>query len=446
MLDGPPAYASGGREAETTEPRIMIPRLMTLWEQIRASLWAVPAAMIFAAVMSAILAARVQIGEGNDPVWFLYSGNAKNAPNFLSNLVTAMITLATLAISITMVVLALAAQQLGPRLIRIFMSDLRTQAMLGLFISTVIYLLLVLRTVYGPSDLVPNLAVTIGTGLVLLSIIVLLLFVHHLARSIIADTIIAKVGADLDANAARLLPERDRQAEQKSDEIGNGPQAAIRVSSAGYIQAIDQKNLVDAACKAGCVIKLDVRAGHHVLPGVVIGQVAPAAALTPELSQKIESSLLTGPERTPVQDLEFSIRQMVEVAVRALSPGVNDPYTALIAIDRLALSLALIMRRSPPQTRWCDGDDNVRLILPASTFTGILDASFDLIRQYGSDSVSVLIRLAERLSELQSLANPEQARDISHHLEMVLNAGCRMIKEKSDLNAFKERFAADRAK
>lgn len=422
----------------------MIPRLMTLWEQVRASLWAVPAVMILAAVVSSILAARVEIGQGSDPVWFLYSGNAKNAPDFLFNLVTAMITLATLAISITMVVLALAAQQLGPRLIRIFMSDLRTQVMLGLFISTVIYLVLVLRTVYGASDQVPNLAVTIGTGLVLLSIVMLQLFVHHLARSIISDNVISKVGADLDANAARLLSEPDQQAEQESDEIPDGPQAAIRVSSAGYIQAIDQKNLVDAACTAGCVIKLDVRAGHHVLPGAVIGHVVPAAALSPKLSQKIENSLLTGSERTSVQDLEFSIRQMVEVAVRALSPGVNDPYTALITIDRLTLSLALIMRRGPPQTHWCDGDDKVRLILPASTFSGLLHASFDLIRQYGSDSVSVLIRLAERLSELRSLANSEQAREISHHLEMVLHAGRRTIKEKSDLDAFEKRFESDK--
>jgi uncharacterized membrane protein len=136
----------------------MLPRLLTLLHDLRSSLWALPLLMVIVAAVAAILAVHIPVREGTDPVWFLYSGSAEEAPQFLSNLVTAMITMATLVVSITMVVLTLAAQQLGPRLIRSFMADRRTQMTLGLFVATVVYLLLVLRSVYGGTESVPNLA------------------------------------------------------------------------------------------------------------------------------------------------------------------------------------------------------------------------------------------------------------------------------------------------
>jgi len=185
----------------------MFPRLLSVWRDVRSSLWGLPLAMVVAAAIIALLAVTLPLSQSDDPVWFLYSGDAKDAPQFLSNLVTAMITMATLVISITMVVLTLAAQQLGPRLIRSFMADRRTQVTLGLFVATVVYLLLVLRSTYGATDRVPNLAVTGGTALVLLCLVALLIFVHHLATSIIADNTIDRVGDALDADAKRLLPE-----------------------------------------------------------------------------------------------------------------------------------------------------------------------------------------------------------------------------------------------
>ena len=215
-------------------------------------------------------ASPLEVGE--DPVWFLYSGAAKDAPGFLSNLVTGTITLATLAISITMVVLTLAAQQLGPRLIRIFMRDLRTQAMLGLFISTVIYLLLVMRSVYG--DTVPNLAVTIGTGLVLLSTVILLVFVHHLGRSIIADNVIDDVGKEIDNSAARMLPEKNGDGPKQRPRPAGDP-GDLRLDGEGYIQALDHGQIVEAAREAGAVVEIDIRAGHLLIPGIAIGKVWP---------------------------------------------------------------------------------------------------------------------------------------------------------------------------
>ena len=151
----------------------MIPRLLTLWYAMRSSLWALPLAMVIAAAGLAYATLTVHLDLGGEPSGSCSAAAAQEAPQFLASLMTAMITMATLAISITMVVLTLAAQQLGPRLIRNFMRNRRTQASLGLFIGTVVYLLLVLRSAYGDRNGVPNLAVTGGTLLVLICVITL---------------------------------------------------------------------------------------------------------------------------------------------------------------------------------------------------------------------------------------------------------------------------------
>ncbi|MFN3348234.1 DUF2254 domain-containing protein [Pseudorhodoplanes sp.] len=418
----------------------MLPRLLTIWESVRTSLWAVPVAMIALAVATAIVAMKIRLDIGADPAWFLYSGNAKDAPSFLSALVTSMITLATLAISITMVVLTLAAQQLGPRLIRIFMGDIRTQLTLGLFTASVVYLLLILRRVYGAGDEAPNLAVTIGTFLVLLSAVSLLLFVHHLARSIIADTVIESVGCDIDEQATQMLPERTDEDARAADEL-SGESAPLRTHRQGYIQAIDHNEIVEAATQANAVIVLDVRAGHLVLDNMVIGKTVPASAGASDLSRRVETAIIVGRERTPVQDLEFAIRQMVEIAVRALSPGVNDPFTAMAAIDRLAMSLSRIMQRGEAQSVWRDRKGRMRLVVPTSRFDGLMDAAFNMIRQNGSGSPAILIRLAERLMDLRGLANETQRQAIERHLAMIWREGRRSIDERADLEALKERIA-----
>ncbi len=322
----------------------MIPRLFAFWDRIRSSLWALPLLMVCGATALVFAALNIQLDVGGDSAtWYLYSGSAKQAPQFLSNLVSAMITMATLAISITMVVLTLAAQQLGPRLIRSFMADKRTQVALGLFISTVVYLLLLLRHTYGLDDSTPNLAVTVGTALVLISVGTLLLFVHHLAQSIIADNVIDRVGRQLDDNIDRLLPDKDTtQAAAPPDTAMRG--APIVLPVGGYVQAIDIGAIVDAAAEAEAFVALDIRAGQHAVPGCVVGHVSPEGAAE-RLTKAIQAAVLVGHERTAIQDLEFSVHQLVEVALRALSPGINDPFTGIAALDRLTLSLARVMTR-----------------------------------------------------------------------------------------------------
>jgi len=423
----------------------MFPRLLTLWHSLRTSLWALPLLMMVGAAAAAILAVNVPVRQGQDPVWFLYSGDAEEAPQFLASLVTAMITMATLVVSITMVVLTLAAQQLGPRLIRSFMADHRTQATLGLFVSTVIYLLLVLRSAYGSFEKVPNLAVTGGTALVLLCLVALLFFVHHLARSIIADNTIDRVGAALDDDIARLLPESNSKQASAPNKRPADTGAPLELQRSGYAQAVHYDRLVDIAREADAVIELAFKPGRHLVEGTTFAWIAPASA--DEAHEKIENCLLLGGERASVQDLETSIRQLVEVALRALSPSISDPFTAMAVIDRLTTSLAKIMKRGMPQWVWADEDGKVRLLAPRSTFADIVQEAFRQIRQHSQNQTAVLIRLVESIGQLMPRADKAQRAVLEEQIEIVLETGRRNIAQKQDLDTLEERakLALDQA-
>jgi uncharacterized membrane protein len=415
----------------------MFTRLLTVWHNLRTSLWALPLLMVLFAAAAAILAVHMPVRQGDDPVWFLYSGDAEEAPQFLSNLVTAMITMATLVVSITMVVLTLAAQQLGPRLIRSFMADRRTQLTLGLFVSTVIYLLLVLRSAYGSFEKVPNLAVTGGTVLVLLCLVALLVFVHHLARSIIADNTIDRVGEVLDADIGRLLPESNSEQtsapEKRPSEIG----APLQLHKSGYVKAVDYGGLVDIARDADAVIELSFKPGRHLVEGTTFAWIAPAAK--DDMHENVENCLFMGGERASIQDLETSIRQLVEIALRALSPSISDPFTATAVIDRLTTSLAKIMKRGVPQWVWTDEDDTVRLLAPRSTFADIVQEAFRQIRQHAQDQPSVLIRLVESLGQLMQQADDVQRVVLEEQIEIVVQTGRRNIAQKQDLDTLERR-------
>ncbi|WP_349368401.1 DUF2254 domain-containing protein [Salinarimonas sp.] len=417
-------------------------RLATVWDAVQNSLWFVPGAMALAGAALALVLLRVDLPD--DGFWSSLEAPARDAPSFLATLLSSMITMATLAISITMVVLTLAANQLGFRLIRNFIGDRRTQIGLGLFLATIVYLLLVLRGLPVGEEAhahQPAVAITVGSLLVLASVAMLLFYVHHLARSIVADTLIHRVGDRLDAVVDQFLPDlgpHERQHPRSIEEHARtGP---IRGDEGGYIQAIDYDLLVCAAREADCVVELAYRPGHHVLPGGVHAWVTPPDARSKRLAKTFAEAVVIGPERTPVQDLEFAIRQLVEIALRALSPSMNDAFTAIAAINRLGLSIATIMRRPSAERGFPDEDGVVRVISPISTFEGLVDIAFHQIRRSAADSPAVIMHLLETLGQLAELAVDEGHKAvIAEHIDLVTESGRRAIQEPRDRAAMEAR-------
>ena len=418
-------------------------RFLNLWDRLKTSLWFVPLLMTLGALAIAVIALRVDANLlGTDErAWWLYSGKAENASELLSTLLSSIITMATLAISITMVVLTLAASQLGPRLIRSFIGNRRTQVSLGFFVMTIVYLLLVYRRVDDQLDVekVPNVAITVGSALSLACIFLLLFYVHHLSSSIISDTVVSRVGDVLDDVLRRMLPEAgtvdetdrrdDDHALRKVEDTGRD----IALPRGGYVQTIDHTALVALAHEHDLVLTLRFRAGWHLLSGGSHVEISPVQKIEKKIIKGVADAIVIGSDRMPTQDIEYSIRQLVEVALRALSPGINDPYTAVAVIDRLATSLALAMTRDMQPALHRDRNGNIRLVARPVTFTGMIDLCFNEIRQNAAGMPAILIHLLDTISQLAChTRTPEQRDALARHADMIAAAGRRDVADEQD--------------
>ncbi len=397
----------------------MLARAISKWEQVRDSLWGLPLAIALVCAGIAVGLLGLELPWVSDIGW-LYSGGSGQAPQFASSLVGAMITLTALAFSITMVVLTLAAQQLGPRLIETFMRDRGTQMALGLFIGTVVYLLLVLRALDGTeASKSPALAITVGTGLVLCSVIALLFFVHSLARSIVADAVVARVGAALDLAICEVFP---KETVKGNDRVPPTRGMPVQSSERGYVQRIDHKSLVRLARQNNAVIELAYDVGSHVING----EIDAWASCTNDISDAISGDIVIGTQRTSGHDPEWSERQLVEIALRALSSGVNDVFTALAVIDRLSLSLALLVTRGDATRVWLDEDGAARVYGPAPSFALMLGAAFDQIREAGAGQGAVLRRLADNLCKLAHSCAGRHAAALEQQYALLETAASRL--------------------
>lgn len=397
-------------------------RLHALWESIRTTYWALPSLMTLAAIGLSV--AMIQLDEavstkllGTLP--WVYAGGPEGARAVLSTIAGSMIGVAGVTFSITIVALTLASQQFGPRLLRNFLRDLGNQIVLGTFVSTFIYCLLVLRTVRGQEDaaFVPHLAVTAGVVLAVVSLGVLIYFIHHISVSIQATQIIAQIGADLEAAIDRLFPEEVRQgiAEggQTPGEVttlsDHDSLAAVSLTS-GYVQVVDTNGLAALACERDLVLHVEVRPGTFVRKGSRLASVGAGARLDDELARAICNAFIIGNDRTPTQDIDFFISQLVELAGRALSPGVNDPGTARTCLDRLGQALCRLAGRRFASGLCRDVNGALRVVTPAVTFPSVADGALNEIRRYGRSNVSVTTHLFAVVRDVASCVRREADR------------------------------------
>lgn len=420
----------------------MTDRLQIWWETLRTSIWPVPVLMLGFAVLLREIAFLGDAAVGDSTalrIWWLHSGTGDDASNLLSTLIAALITMASVMFSITMVVLSLAANQFGSRLVRTYMSDLRTQLALGAFVMTVVYCLLVLRTVSKemPVGEVPHVAVTLGLALALVCILTLLFFLHVIARSMVADDVIRRVARELEDNIDALPPLEARSGRERRAERGlpsNLDEGRILTSrDEGYIQAIDYDGLAEVASRHGIAVQLHCSAGVFMCKEGWLAAVQGPGDIAPEIAEAIQNEIRIGDRRTPTQDLEFSIRHLVDIALRALSPGINDPHTAMVVIDRMRGALSRLMAKRMPATIWTDESGTVRVVAHKTGYEDIFDEAFNKIRQSGSVHPAIVIHLLgaiERIAEHVRL--PEQRDALLQHLDLIADEGLRNTETPRD--------------
>ena len=331
-----------------------------------------------------------------------YSGGGEGARSLLGAVASSSIGVAGTIFSITIAALSLASGQMGPRLLRNFVRDARNQVALGIFLGTFAYALMVLRTVrtIDEGTFVPHVAVTGAMVLALVCIGTLVWFVHHIATTINVETVVDAVSRDLiDAigsktqEAAPLLP--PEVPVQGMPASGTG---------SGYLQAVDGAALADWAMDNGVTIRMLVRPGAFVPTGA---PVAVVSAAVDGAGQVLDRALTFGRRQAALQDLEYSIRQLNEIAVRALSPGINDPFTAGSVLDHFSDALCRIAPRHLPRGA-VEREGLIVLTLDVVDYEGLCDGMFHTIRQNGSGSAYVLIRLLEvlaRVAEVEHFAD-----------------------------------------
>lgn len=426
-------------------------KLIFQWKKLISTFWFVPSLLILIAVILAIVLLYIdKISDfGNMPFAdFLIVKSADSARNILTIISGAMIGVAGTVFSITLVALTLASSQMGPRLIRNFMYDRLNQVVLGSYVSNFIFCLLVLITVNDTNAVVfiPSMSIVFSLVFALANIVLLIIFIHHIAISIQADTVISNISKTFESNISVWFPENDgkkpahSQQREKQIELLYSGRLDLLAPDNGYLQYIDYESLRQIAEDLEAVIKINVHAGDYLVKNDKLGTIHFNKTVKESEFEKIYNHFITGKTRTSQQDVAYVIHQFVEIAVRALSPGINDPYTATACVDNLSATYSQLLQLNFPSRYRFDDDDNVRLVVQTINFETLLDMGFNPLRQVAENMPSVVIRLIDALTAIYKRAETkEDKRAIEKHAKMILNRAEQHFKEPNDLKDLRER-------
>jgi uncharacterized membrane protein len=402
--------------------------------------WLLPGAMV---VLGA-LGGRAMVAidrSGAVPQWliespWLYNGGASGARTLLGMVASSTIGVAGTVFSITIAALSLAAGQMGPRLLRNFTRDRGNQFTLGAFLGTFSYALMVLRSVRTQSEgaFIPHLALSFGILLAFVCVATLVFFVGHMAGRINVDTVVDLVSGEVQSAVKRLMV---TAAQPTPPPLAFWAGATcVSDDRRGYLQHLDEDALADWAAQHDTAIRLLVRPGDYVFPGAAIAVLTKPVA---GAETAIRRATALGGQRISSSDLEFAIRQLVEVAVRALSPGINDPHTAMSILDRLGATLCDAVPLHLTTGVWLR-DGRPALVRPSVDYDGLTDSMFHMIRQNAAGSPAVLIRVLEVLANVAGYErDPTRLAALQRHADLVRGDAERDVRTPSDLADVRER-------
>lgn len=416
------------------------------WESLRTTLWLVPAVLVLLAVLMFLCTNALDHALDNDslsmPVW-VNSGGPDASRAILIAIASSVITVVGVVFSITILALTLASTQFGPRMLRNFIRDFGTQITLGTFVATFVFCVLALGSVTNePAAFVPHFAVTVSLGLMLVDLGVLIYFIHHVATSIQITNVIHGIAKDL-GRAIDTISQEATDAPQSAAVGAVSPAevqrrldvdgAEVLATSSGYLQAIGHRRLVRIAEHSEGVVRIVHRPGHFVVKGRPLAIVWPAEA-APAIARALRRAHVVGPSRTLAQDLQFAVDQLVEIAIRALSPAVNDTFTALTCIDWLGDAMCKLFAGGLPDGIYRDDRGEIRLIEVALQYDKVINRAFDKIRQAGKGMPAVLIRQLENLEKMAEYATTDEQRGIiARQADMLLRSARASVAEPNDV-------------
>lgn len=383
-------------------------RWLPLLESLGSSYWLVPSLMALTSFGLATVTLGLDRRVPGDPVLpWLYSGGVDGARAVLGTLAGSMITVAGVVFSITIVAMSLASQQFGPMLLRNFMHDRKNQVVLGIFVATFVYCMLILRSVRSGEQtdaFVPHLSTSVALVLGMVSLGMLIYFIHHIARSIRIESVLGRVASDLDESIEELFPEPlgTGAVDESDDPSAREGASGVSMDREGYLLALDDDLLLGLAGEHDVVVEVLARPHDFVVSGMDVFRVSPSERCTEELAQRLRDTLVLGTDRTTSQDVRYGIDQLVQLGLRALSPSLNDPLTARDVVDRIVSAIGQIVRRGTPSSLRYDNEHRLRVIAPAVSFEELLDRGLEPLRRSGGADVMVARHLVESADKLEA--------------------------------------------
>ncbi|MFL6103466.1 MAG: DUF2254 domain-containing protein [Actinomycetes bacterium] len=431
----------------------LLARRRVLLDYLAGALWVLPTVSVVVFLLAGAALSRVEVDQDSPWATLAFQGTADDARSLLIVVSSTMITVTGLVFALTIVALQIASGQYSPRLLRNFMRDRGTQLVLSIFVGAFAYSTAGLYTVgvqgSGQEAFVPRLAVSGSLALALASVGVLIYFIHHLARSIQIDTIMSQVEREASAVIDEVYPHQPgyREAEERCPEP---PLVAVGLPSArsGYIQAVDPDPLVRVAVRHDVVVVVARQVGDHVVAGTPIawawgrtaGQPPPGAGT---LREAVDEAVQVGFERTMVQDVGFGIRRLVDIANKALSPAVNDPYTGVQAVHHLSVLLCSLARLRLGDWIVRDDQGELRVAVPRPKFPDYLRLGTAQIRRFGAAEPAVTRALIVLLRDVGTSSATEDRRHACvRHIRLVLDDARRATAQPADVEAVTDEAAA----
>jgi uncharacterized membrane protein len=418
-----------------------------LWSELRATYWFVPALMTAAAIALAIAFQTIDRGMDGSPNWIfgltvLYPDSAEGARALLAAIVGSMVTVVSVTFSITIVALTVASQHYGPRLLNTFMRDTPVQIVLGIFISTFAYSVLVLGAVRGIGQgQVPHLSALGSVILVLVSVGALIFFIHHISSHLGAAAIAGRITEEfLSALNGVYADQLDPDRPTEPVAIPDAAAGRVRSEATGYVQRVDEAALAERAEQRNAVFRLRSHPGDFVIAGAVLLDAYPCEALDDDLVQEVNRLYVLGEDRTLRHDPEYGLKQLVEVALHALSPSLNEPFTAITCIDRLGECLAAVARRPAPARVRTDAAGRPRVVADRQTFEHLIRVSFDPIRLSANNpNPAIPARLLDTITLLAAVVSRGEDRHALRHQAEVIHTWAAEHLPDPDARAYLER-------
>jgi len=423
-----------------------------LLSDMRSSFWFVPSLIV--AVSSAFAVVLIGADSIQGDRWLarwphLFGASAAGARGILSTIAGSMMTVVGITFSMTLVTLALASSQYTSRILRNFMRDRVTQVVLGIFAGIFTYCLIVLRTIRDVSagGFVPGLAVSFSVVLAIGSIGALIFFIHHIASSIQASRLIASVADETMAAIDRLFPGNlgkgpfDEDGDQAAPPLPERNWHAVPANRNGYIQSVDNEALLSLAREHATIVRMEQGIGDFVVHNTPLASLALDAPPDQETIAALQATFSISRYRTLLQDSAFGIRQIVDMALRALSPGTNDTTTAIMCVDYLTAILArLVSCEIPSPLRY--EEEELRVITIGPTFASLVAESFDQIRESALGNVAIMLRMLGALQTIASLTTSKNRRQVlCDQAQCIAELARRTIESPHDRARFESRMA-----